>query len=167
MITEAAAAITATKQAFELLKIIKDARDEITITNAIGELREKISELQMAHAELSSLYLAEKQITMKLTEENAQIKMFALQSKDYEIYTTDAGSTVYRLKVLPDSDIKTHYLCAHCFQRREISILQPTGETVSTTKGRFWENFCPNCATNILMHKMIPVKSNISALLPR
>ncbi|TDB48254.1 hypothetical protein [Photorhabdus khanii] len=167
MFTETAAAISAAKQAFELIKIIKDARDQSVINSALNQLHEKITDLQMTNAELSSLYLAEKQITMKLTEENTQIKMFALQSKDYEIYTTDAGSTVYRLKTLPDSDIETHYLCTHCFQKREISILQPTGKNIPTTKGRFWENFCPNCSTNILMHKVISVKQNISAFLPR
>lgn len=152
MFAETAAAISAAKQAYELIKVIKDARDESVINSALGQLHEKITDLQLANAELSSLYLAEKQMTMKLTEENTHIKMFTLQSAQYEIHTTDAGSTVYRLKQVPESDVKTHYLCANCYQKREVSVLQPTNEMQCRLGCYFTESFCPLCSVKYLMH---------------
>lgn len=40
------------RKAFELLKVIKDGRDESLTREAAGELSEKITELQMLNAEL-------------------------------------------------------------------------------------------------------------------
>ncbi|MFG6077741.1 hypothetical protein [Erwinia sp. OPT-41] len=155
MFAETTAAITAAKEAYALVKVLKDAREQSVIDKATGELHEKITELQMLNAELASLYHAEKQVTMQLTEENAQIKMFALQSSQYEIHTMESGSTVYRLKAVPDPDMKTHYLCANCYQKREISILQPTGKVIADSASNYCkQSLCPACGTTFLMHRL-------------
>ncbi|MFS1538894.1 MAG: hypothetical protein ACL7BU_09565 [Candidatus Phlomobacter fragariae] len=119
--------VTLTKQCYDLLKVIISSRDVVIINQSVGELREKITDLQMLNAELASLYHAEKQITMELTNENAKIEIFANQSGNYEIHKSPAGSIVYRSKLSANDEVNLHYLCAHCYQNRVISILQPTG----------------------------------------
>ncbi|MGP2741050.1 hypothetical protein HP475_13700 [Serratia marcescens] len=155
MFAETTAAITAAKEAFALIKTLKEARDQTVIENATGQLSEKVTELQMLNAELASRYHSEKQLTIKLTDEIAKFTAFSSQAENYAIHTTESGSTVYRLKESPDAQVKTHYVCANCFQKREISILQPTGKVVSDSLGSFCAQYlCPRCNATYLMNKI-------------
>ncbi|WP_440590443.1 hypothetical protein, partial [Salmonella enterica] len=58
--------IAAAKQAYELIKLITNTRDQAVINKAAGELSEKITELQITNAELAGLYQAERDVTVKL-----------------------------------------------------------------------------------------------------
>ncbi|MGV3346394.1 hypothetical protein ACGVWS_11885 [Enterobacteriaceae bacterium LUAb1] len=162
MFAETTAAITAAKEAYELIKVLKNARDQTVVDNATGKLHEKIIELQMLNAELASLYHAEKQITIKLASENAKIEMFTAQAAEYEIHKTTAGSIVYRSKSPADNEVGCYYLCAHCYQERKISVLQPTGKTVPCSSGDYCQqSFCPSCNTQFVMHKIPPKERHI------
>jgi|GEM_PF-4895702 len=147
---------TVAKQALDLAKVIKEGRDDGLVKQAAGDLYEKITELQLLNAELASLYQAERQITVKLTDEKAKIELFALRSADYEIHTTEGGSTVYRSKKPADSTVPHHHLCAHCYNTSVISILQPG---ISTTKAAgFWVHYCPQCKNEYRMTKLPPIQ---------
>lgn len=143
--------VTLTKHCYDLLKVITGSRDTVIINQAVGELREKITDLQMLNSELASLYHAEEQITMKLTDENAKIKMFASQSAHYEMHKTPAGSIVYRSKLSASDEVNLHYLCAHCYQNRVISILQPTGGKTNYNGKIFSTSICHSCDSHYLM----------------
>ncbi|MDN0088375.1 hypothetical protein QVN42_13475 [Yersinia nurmii] len=147
--------LTAAKQAFDLLKIIKESRDELVIRKAAGDLSEKITELQMLNAELSGLYQAERYITGQLREENNKIEMFIVQADSYELHKTEGGSVVYRPKSSPDDVIEPHYLCAHCFGDHQISILQPSIQTVKSNN--FFVHQCPRCQNEYRMNKVPPL----------
>ena len=147
--------VTLAKQAYDLLKVIKEGRDSSLVAQAVGDLHEKITELQMLNSELASLYHAEKQVTMKLTDENTKIQMFAAQSAEYEIHKTAAGSIVYRSKTAADSEIGLYYLCAHCYQNRIISILQPSTKTYKS--GGYLVHCCHQCESEFKMGKAPPV----------
>ncbi|WP_426607469.1 hypothetical protein [Pantoea anthophila] len=148
--------VAAAKQAYELLKVIKDSHDQSIISKAAGELSEKITELQILNAELSGLYQSEREVAVKLREEKAKIEMFAVKADNYELYTTEGGSTVYRSKKPADSTVPHHHLCAHCYNNSVISILQPG---ISTTKAAgFWVHYCPQCKNEYRMTKIPPVQ---------
>ncbi|BCU90728.1 Uncharacterised protein [Yersinia pseudotuberculosis] len=143
------------KQAYDLLKVIIGSRDAAVINSAVGELREKITDLQMLNAELAGLYHAEKQVTMKLADENTKIEMFASQAAEYEVHKTAAGSIVYRSKSPANDQVGHYYLCATCYQKREISILQPTGKVRTDALNNYCkQDFCPACETTYLMHNI-------------
>lgn len=138
--------VAVAKQAYDLVKVMRESRDQVVIDKAAGALREKITELQMLNAELSGLFHAERQITVELREENAKINMFTTQSSEYEIHKTSAGSIVYILKSTPKGEIPHHYLCAHCYQNRIISTLHPCD-----SRSEFIEHFCPQCQNKYRM----------------
>ena len=142
---------TVAKQALELLKVIKEGRDDGLVKQAAGELYEKITELQMLNAELSNLYQSERQVTVKLREEKAKIEMFAVKAENYELHTTEGGSTVYRSKLSSDEVVKPHCLCANCFSNNVISILQPSTEKAAYAG--FFINYCPQCKNEYRMSK--------------
>lgn len=147
--------LTAAKQAFDLLKIIKESRDELVIRKAAGDLSEKITELQMLNAELSGLYQAERDITGQLREENGKIKMFIVQAENYELHKTEGGSVVYRPKSSSNDVIESHDLCAHCFGDHKISILQPSVKTIKSMG--FSVHQCPQCKNEYRMNKAPPI----------
>lgn len=140
------------RQAFDLLKVIRDGRDESLIREAAGELSENITELQMLNAELSGLYQAERQVTMELREQKKKIEMFAVMGSNYELHTTDGGSTVYRLKKTDNENFQYHYLCAHCYSESRIAILQPKPER--SQHAGFFIHYCPQCKNEYRMQKV-------------
>lgn len=148
--------VAAAKQAFELLKVIKESHDQSIINKAAGELSEKITALQMLNAELSGLYQSEREVTVNLREEKAKIEMFAVKAENYDLHTTEGGSTVYRSKLTSDEVVKPHYLCAHCYSNKIISILQPGVQR--TTAGGFFIHYCPQCKNEFKMTKTPSVK---------
>ncbi|EIC5304422.1 hypothetical protein K9904_004131 [Salmonella enterica subsp. enterica serovar Javiana] len=147
--------IAAAKQAYELIKLITNTRDQAVINKAAGELSEKITELQITNAELAGLYQAERDVTVKLREENNKIEMFSVQAENYDIYTTEGGSTVYRSKKTADSVVPHYYLCTHCFSEYKISILQPSIETIKSMG--FFVHQCPRCKNEYRMNKVPPL----------
>ncbi len=147
---------TVAKQALDLLKVIKEARDQVLIKQAAGELSEKITELQMLNAELSSLYQAEREVTMQLKKEKAKIEMFAVNAANYELHTSEGGSTIYRSKAAADSVVQHHYLCTHCYGEHVISILHPSTEKLKF--GGFYVHYCPRCKNEYRMGKVPPMK---------
>ncbi|MFS1583706.1 MAG: hypothetical protein ACL7AY_13725 [Candidatus Arsenophonus phytopathogenicus] len=119
--------VTLTKQCYDLLKVIIGNRDTVIINQAVGELREKITDLQMLNSQLAS------------------------QSANYEMHKTPAGSIVYRSKLSANDEVNLHYLCAHCYQNRVISILQPTGGKTNYNGKIFSTSICHSCDSNYLM----------------
>lgn len=143
--------VAAAKQAYDLLKVIKDSRDQAIISGAIGDLHGKITELQMLNAELSGLYQSEREVAVKLREEKAKIEMFSIQAAEYEIHKTAASSVVYRSNSATNNEIGHYYLCAHCYQNRIISILQPS--TDKLVKAGYFVHYCPACKNEFKMDK--------------
>ena len=149
------AGVTAVKQAYELIKVIKESHDESVIKKAAGDLSEKITDLQLLNAELSGLYQTEREAVVKLKDEKAKIEAFAVNAENYDIFTMEGGSVVYRSKNLAESSTPHHYLCAHCYQEQTISILQPSTER--NRSAGFFVSYCPRCKNEFRMEKVPPL----------
>ncbi|MDZ4034027.1 hypothetical protein U0868_20970 [Kluyvera ascorbata] len=76
------AGVAAVKQAYELIKVIKESHDESVIKKAAGDLSEKITDLQLLNAELSGLYQTEREAVVKLKDEKAKIEAFAVNAEN-------------------------------------------------------------------------------------
>lgn len=150
------AGVAAVKQAYELIKVIKESHDESVIRKAAGDLSEKITDLQLLNAELSGRYQAERETAVKLREEKAKIEAFAVNAENYDIFTMEGGSVVYRSKKTSESSAPHHYLCAHCYQEQTISILQPSTEKYRSAG--FFVSYCPRCKNEFRMGKVPPMQ---------
>jgi len=143
--------VAITKQIFELLKTIKEGRDQKLVSDAAGDLSEKITALQMLNTELSGLYHSECQKTMALSQENSNIKMFISNAENYTLHKTPAGSITYIPKDTADNKVPLYYVCAHCYQKTIISMLQPDKK-----EGGFHMLYCPECK-NKYKEKIMPL----------
>lgn len=150
------AGMAAVKQAYDLIKVIKESHDDATIKKAAGDLFEKITELQMLNAELSGLYQAEREVAVKLREEKTKIEMFTRNAQCYELHITTGGSAIYRFDESADPTVPRHCICAHCYQNHKISILQPSTKT--TKSGGFLVHYCPSCKNEYRMGEAPPPK---------
>lgn len=153
MFAETTAAFSAAKQAYDLLKIVQEGRDAALVSDAVNDLRQKITDLLMLNAELASLYHAEKELVMQLNEEKAIKEAFIQNAANYAIYKTEAGSIVYRFKELLNGSHEPHYICAHCYQNQKISILQPSPKITKIFTQDFISAFCTDCGATFIMHK--------------
>ena len=88
--------ITLTKQAYDLLKVIKDGRNQALVKQAAGELYEKITELQMLNAELAASFALEQEKVKQAEGELAKLKAFKSQAENYSIFTTEGKATIYK-----------------------------------------------------------------------
>ncbi|WP_454889359.1 hypothetical protein [Serratia quinivorans] len=153
MFAETAAVLSATKQTFDLLKIIQEGRDAALVKNAIGELSQKITELQMLNIEIVGLYHAEKKLTMQLSEEKTKKEIFIQNSANYTVHKTETGTTVYRSKEGFGETNESHDLCTYCYQNEKISILQPSPKITTIFNQTYINAFCPGCSSEFVMHK--------------
>ncbi|HDC4533282.1 TPA: hypothetical protein O8T86_004017 [Enterobacter asburiae] len=154
MFAETTAALSAAKQAYDLLKIIQDGRDAALVSDAVSDLRQKITDLQMLNVELASLYHAEKELVMQLSEEKSKKEKFIQYANNYSIHKTEAGSTVYRFKDALNGSNEPHYICAHCYQNEKISILQPSTKIARIFNHSYINAYCPSCSAEFVMHEV-------------
>ncbi|MED8993909.1 hypothetical protein RCM47_05405 [Escherichia coli] len=161
------ASVNVAKQCFELVNKAIRARDQKVIEAALNELQSRITELQMLNAELSGLYFDEKQITVKLRAEQRKFEEFVVDVRNYSLFTTPGGSTVYRSQTPDRTVAPPHYLCPHCHGNYNKSVLQPEPEV--TIRSRFSVFYCPRCHNKYLMDEKEPVsrKSHPAGRLPR
>ncbi|WP_241610259.1 hypothetical protein [Rosenbergiella epipactidis] len=145
--------VAITKQIYDLLQTIKEGRDQKLVSDAAGNLSEKITALQMLNTELSGFYHSECQKTMKLSQENSKIKMFISNIEHYALHKTPAGSITYIPKDTPDNEVPLYYACAHCYQKAIVSMLQP-----DKRDSGFHMLYCPECK-NKFKQSLIPLKS--------
>ncbi|HDT5990744.1 TPA: hypothetical protein QHC21_005711 [Raoultella planticola] len=83
-------------------------------------LNERLLKLQTEH---SALVRQRDDLERKVTEMERWSKNEQL---DYELFALPAGTLVYRLKVLGESEDPVYYLCPSCYQKQVKSILQPS-----------------------------------------
>ncbi|ELY6363042.1 hypothetical protein C5952_04965 [Cronobacter sakazakii] len=147
MIAEITAAMSAIKETASLAKIFTDAKTEAEVNAAVSALNSKLAAVLQKHLSLAEL-------AFSIQEENAALKAkivdfenFQTQTEGYFLNQLESGSLVYsRQLVLGDKKVTT-YLCPQCYAKREVSILQPTGDVhfdVHTSKN-FHQSICHNC----------------------
>lgn len=158
MLEEASLALSSAKSIIDLLKIIKEGRDQAIIQKSVESLHEKILLLQASHIDLQvscmdlqRLYNAEVQKVMALTQEIQNRNIHLEKMKKYKIYKTPAGAIVYLSNFPTKKNVPEHYICTHCQESNIVSILQPTGEAVQGSNGFFSQIFCPHCSTTFLI----------------
>ncbi len=117
-------------------------------------LREQAIETQSAVIELQNALITLQSQYQNLLDEKNEIKRQLVELQDWEAeaqnYTlTEVASKIFVYASKPNQDAGTpaHWLCAHCYQNKQKSILQ---RSVATNKGTIW--VCPRCPTPLIFN---------------
>jgi rubrerythrin len=136
------------KTAAETVKSMINLRDAAVFQVKANELQSQISS---ALADALSAYeaqTAQLQRIRELEKEVADSETWKTQEQRYELKNLGYGALTYMLKPSARGSEPPHWVCAHCFQKRQIFILQFTvqGRTQKDAR-RGW--FCPSCHNEI------------------
>jgi hypothetical protein len=119
-------AITTVKGLFQNSQAGADA----DIKFALSDLTLQVANAQVANADLKLKLVA-------LQEDLRRAQAFKSDLDRYELWETQTGPVVYRLKTEAQNGEPKHYLCPNCIEARRKSILQ----------GDRHFRKCPNCKT--------------------
>lgn len=155
MIPEIVGAITALKEALNLVSTASEMKKDFDLKSFTTELNNKLAQSSVELANVSAMYASHQISNMEKDEELRKLKMFIEKISEYEAYTTDAGSFVYKNKITADENVKPHYICPNCYHKQIVSILQPMVKDVFVTNfGDYvFQMKCPQCNTELLMDK--------------
>lgn len=154
MIAELTAAMTAIRETAQLAKVLNDAKTQTEINAAVGELNSKLASIQRECVSLVELVGAYQESNASLKAKIAEFEDFKTQTEGYALNQLDFGSFVYSKKeVVGDKEVEVH-LCPQCFTKRQISILQPTGEASynSHTTKWYFQSRCHSCESLFSMN---------------
>lgn len=93
----------------------QDMRNALNLQ--IGDLIDAMQEMRERHSKLLER-LGE------LERENRQLREFEVDRENYVLETLAPNSSAYTYKTDVQAEQPKRYLCAHCFERKEKSILQ-------------------------------------------
>ncbi|EDQ9667905.1 hypothetical protein KO48_004599 [Salmonella enterica subsp. enterica serovar Bredeney] len=146
--------VTLIKQVYDLVSAIKTARDKKQVDEAVGELQQKIAELQMFNAAVTDLYSAERAHGRELEDKLNQLEEFEVKRVNYIFHATAAGSWVLIPKTHVESKEPHIYFCACCFENRVISVLQPKPDLLF--RGGYYIHYCPRCKNEYATDAVFP-----------
>ncbi|EBC3783254.1 hypothetical protein CUL37_09130 [Salmonella enterica] len=150
--------VTLIKQVYDLVSVIKTARDKRLVDEAVGELQQKIAELQMFNARLADCYSAERAHNRELMDKLNQLEDFEAKRVNYAHHTTAAGSLVLVEKPSAETKEPPVYICACCFGDRVISFLQPKPDILFY--GGYYIHYCPRCNNVYSTDAVPPIQDN-------
>lgn len=155
VIAELSAALTAIKEAIGLSKLIKEAKTESQVIAATSDLNLKLCSLQEYCFTLSDMVRLREENILELEEKIAHIEDFKRQADGYVFEQLESGTFVYARKQVMGDRETTVYLCAKCFSRHVISVLQPTGKySYDDNSGiRYVQSQCLHCSATYMMNK--------------
>ncbi|WP_273803588.1 hypothetical protein [Providencia rettgeri] len=162
MLPEITASITAVRESLNLLKAINDAKTESEIRNATFELQRKLQDIQMDNLKLIDLVYSYKTQVDELTQRIDEKIAFKGKVEGYSPHTLKSGTFTYINDSAVNESNDPHYLCANCYQKEIVSILQPCG-----IESRHFQSYCPHCNNKYLMERTKPIDPKaVASLLP-
>lgn len=132
----AGAAISSLKAAFDLSKAVLDVAGAVKVQGKVFELQREILAAQssaMAAQQAQATLLAE---IGALKQQVVEVKNWDREAQNYELKAIDTGAFAYMLKPGMENGQPPHWLCAHCFNNRQKSLLQTKGQVVTPQEGR-------------------------------
>ena len=151
MIAELSAAMAAIKGTAGLAKVINDAKTDAEVKAATIELQSKLITLQAECFSLGDVIRLRDEEAVLLKAKIAEYEDFKTESKGYELHQTESGSLVYSKQISVNGSQITVNACPSCYQKRQISMLQPGVER--SVKSFCWIHFCPTCNSEFKMDK--------------
>lgn len=136
------------------IKTMSDLSSLIIKSKVSDAVRQNAIELQSAIISLQSTILSIQAQNQELQAENnrlkqqlADLKGWEEGAQNYSLTEIASGVLVYALKPEKAGANPPHWLCVHCYENKQKSILQRGKKTHS---GTIYS--CPKCKTEILDH---------------
>ena len=122
---------------FDAIKSLITSADAENDSNS--KLKIEIGEManRLAHAQIENLNLTSQ--LNALYDEVVQVNDFKQKLDRYELWKTDLGATVYRLKEEHQTDQPLHFLCTSCVG---------TSQKTLILQGDIYCKKCSNCGTS-------------------
>lgn len=130
------------KTAYELIRSMLGKREGRVLAKELAELQTALLEAQAFGIEAQQAHLAQTQRIGALEKEIADQKKWNRQKARYELKRLGQGTFVYMMKPKYRGVTEPHWLCAHCFEDGQASILQ-----IATFANGLWRYRCPRCET--------------------
>jgi hypothetical protein len=139
MVGEVFAAVGGFSALLNSARALKDMNDAAVRNAAVIDLQEKILAAQEAQAETAERIRA-------LEKEVANFKAWKTEKEKYELKNLGRASALaYMLKANARGAEPPHSVCANCYSRRQISIIQYTGQRTAQRPGYI----CPACKSEV------------------
>jgi hypothetical protein len=137
-------ALASIKVASELAALVLARRTDAAVKEKAIELQSSIISLQNELLSLQTGYqnaLTEKE---HLKQELMHMKNWEAEAQKYHLVNFGTGTFAWAIKEDQRGTQPPHHLCAHCYDRREKSILQRGG-----FGEQGWVYHCSSCSTRI------------------
>ncbi len=141
-------------QALSSLKTISDLTTLIFKTTVDSNVTQKAIELQSAIISLQSAITSIQAQNYDLLQENHSLKQRLIdlerwdtEAQKYHLQKVADGVFVYASNQEQADTGPEHWLCVHCYGKKQKSILQRKQKTLDGTS-----YLCPNCKTEIVDH---------------
>jgi predicted RNA-binding Zn-ribbon protein involved in translation (DUF1610 family) len=144
MYAEIASAFATLKTMGEITSLILKTKIDSTVTEKVIDLQSSIISLQSTlmsiQAENQDLLRQKNALEQRLVE----IESWNVEAQRYSLKEIACGVFVYALNPDEAKSSLAHWLCVHCYQNKQKSILQCKGTRIDGTS-----YLCPRCKTVI------------------
>jgi hypothetical protein len=151
MMAELQAVAASIRAAVDIGKAAKSVSDFNNFAAAVADVNMKL--IPVMAAAIASLE-KQSQLTARVAELEAELRTIRAWDRDadrYRLHTfPQTGVHAYAPKDPPKGNEQTHYLCATCFDKKQRSVLQPTGPRREFLK-------CNTCDKTIQIGKVLPL----------
>jgi hypothetical protein len=138
--------------ALSSVKTISDIATFLLKAKVGSDVAQKAIELQTTIISLQASMMSAQAQNQGLLEENNRLKQqlaslenWEAEATKYKLVQLVTDSFVYALNDDQSATQPYHWLCAHCFQNKQKSILQRSGKQLAK-----WLYTCPACKNTIL-----------------
>ena len=141
-ITEIVAAVSSLKTAINLVKDMKQTVDNVKLKETISPLFDTIIDLQSHILSINTEYQTILEDRNRIRQEIVDLKNWENEKEKYKLFEPGKGVFVYIPKDFQQSGEPEYYLCANCFQNKNIkSMLQKKG----IAGFERFKHYCPSC----------------------
>ncbi|MEQ5149146.1 hypothetical protein ABN250_15215 [Providencia stuartii] len=132
--------------------MINESKNEAEIRNVTYEIQNKLFSVMTDNLQLADVIFSKNEQILALEKEKADFDQFKIQSAIYTLERFPSGAFTYAFIDPDNQKDEPRCICANCYQKRVISILQPTTDE-TYINGRNYANFiCHNCKSIFPLH---------------
>jgi hypothetical protein len=144
MYAEFTAALSSIKSISDLVTLIQKAKVDSAVAQKAIELQGAIISLQTAMMGIQAQNQELISEASKLKQQIADMENWETEARKYKLIQLVTDSFVYALEDDQLANQPYHWLCVHCYQNKQKSVLQR-----SDTRAGGWILICPQCKNEI------------------
>jgi hypothetical protein len=147
MVSEINAALVTINSITALTRTVINSKVDMALREQAIETQSAVIALQNTMITLQSQYQNLLDEKNELKRQLMEIQDWEAEAKNYALTEVADKIFVYASKPTEDTTTPAHWICAHCYQNKQKSIIQRTVGTISST---IWQ--CPRCETQLVFN---------------